>query len=118
VTFAYRGLRDLNVIHDELEDGAELIYSEQVDVDEATIRQWISHKEALGAFASCRQSLRPDCSSKGVARSFSGLHFWQEGRRHDSGQLAASRAEKSSSSLTERSPARKASVARTGSEAA
>lgn len=53
----YRGLRDLNVIHDELEHGAELIYSERTGVSEAEILRWVSQKEDLGVFRPIR---RPD----------------------------------------------------------
>ena len=52
-TFRLRGLRDLNVMHDELQHGAELIYSE--DLDESTIQEWVSPKDSL---ASSRRSLR------------------------------------------------------------
>ena len=41
VTFRFRGLHDLNVIHDELEHGAELIYREHFDLDESAIREWV-----------------------------------------------------------------------------
>ncbi len=51
VTCTYRGLHDLNVIHGDLEHGTELIYSEQTDMDERAIEQWISPKEELGIFA-------------------------------------------------------------------
>ncbi len=53
----YRGLRDLNVIHDELEHGAELIYSRRTGVSEAEILRWVSPKEDLGVFRPIR---RPD----------------------------------------------------------
>ena len=47
----FRGLRELNVIHDALEDGAELGYSETVGVPEERLRGWITPKEQLGVFA-------------------------------------------------------------------
>lgn len=50
VTCHFRGLHDLNVIHDELEHGAELIYSEDLDLDESAIREWVAPKEKLGVF--------------------------------------------------------------------
>ena len=46
----FRGLRDLNVIHDPLQDGAELAYEESVDVPEAKLASSLSSKEDLGAF--------------------------------------------------------------------
>jgi hypothetical protein len=51
VRVRFRGLRELNVIHDALEDGVELAYSETVDVPEEKLRRWISPKEQLGVFA-------------------------------------------------------------------
>jgi hypothetical protein len=56
VTIRFRGLRDLNVIHDELEHGAELIYSEKTDLDESAIQKWISPKEELGVFQPIKPS--------------------------------------------------------------
>ena len=51
VTAIFRGLRDLNVIDDDLEDGSELIYEEDVDIPENKIKTWITSKEQLGVFA-------------------------------------------------------------------
>jgi hypothetical protein len=51
VRVVFRGLRQLNVIHDALEDGAELTYSETVGVLEEQLRGWITPKERLGIFA-------------------------------------------------------------------
>ena len=51
VKTVFRGLRDLNVIHDELEDGAELIYEEDVGISEDKLKNWITSKEQLGVFA-------------------------------------------------------------------
>jgi hypothetical protein len=51
VRVVFRGLRELNVIHDTLEDGAELAYSEKVGVPEEELRRWITSKEQLGIFA-------------------------------------------------------------------
>jgi hypothetical protein len=66
VTFRFRGLRDLNVIHDELEHGAELSYTEDVAVDESTIREWVAPKEELGIFRSSSPSVTPDYQSRDV----------------------------------------------------
>jgi Domain of unknown function (DUF4288) len=68
VTCRYRGLRDLNVIHDELQHGAELTYEEQVDVSEPDIQRWIPSKEELGVFAPVRRSQAPDYASGEVLR--------------------------------------------------
>jgi hypothetical protein len=63
VTFRFRGLHDLNVIHDELEHGTEIIYSEDVDLDESRIQRWISPKEELGVFRPISPSKGPDYRS-------------------------------------------------------
>jgi hypothetical protein len=51
VTVRFRGLRNLNVIHEELEDGAELTYEEEVGVPEAVLASWLTEKKDLGVFA-------------------------------------------------------------------
>jgi hypothetical protein len=54
VRVRFRGLRELNVIHDELGDGAELSYSESVGVPEGQLRTWVTPKGGLAAFAPTR----------------------------------------------------------------
>ena len=66
VVISYRGLRDLNVIHGELEHGTELIYREDTDMDEAAIQQYISSREDLGLFAPIKASRGPCYISKDV----------------------------------------------------
>lgn len=51
----YRGLRDPNVIHDELEHGAELIYGWRTGVSEHEILRWVERKEDLGFFRPIRR---------------------------------------------------------------
>src|SRR5690348_13398603 len=51
VEIRFRGLHDLQVIHDELEHGAELTYSEEIGMDEEALYTWVSPKEELGVFA-------------------------------------------------------------------
>jgi Domain of unknown function (DUF4288) len=51
VNVRFRGLRDLMVIHDELEDGAELLYEEEADVAEDRILAAIRPKHKLSVFA-------------------------------------------------------------------
>ena len=51
VRVIFRGLRELNVIHEELEDGAELAYEELVGVAEEQLRRQIQPKRKLGVFA-------------------------------------------------------------------
>jgi hypothetical protein len=50
VRVVFRGLRELNVIHDTLEDGAELTYEEMTGVPEAKLADLVSPKDELGAF--------------------------------------------------------------------
>lgn len=71
VTITYRGLSDLTVIHGELEHGTELIYNENIETDEAAIKQYISAKEELGVFARRKMSQGPNYMSKDV---FEKLH--------------------------------------------
>ncbi|HEV2379882.1 MAG TPA: DUF4288 domain-containing protein [Terriglobia bacterium] len=51
VTIKFRGLHQLNVIHDQLEHGAELTYDEDIGMSEDEISRWLSPKEELGVFA-------------------------------------------------------------------
>lgn len=66
VKIAFQGLRDLGVIHDPIEHGAELEYEEHLDMDEAAIEKWISPKEALSVFAPIRPSVGPNYASRDV----------------------------------------------------
>jgi hypothetical protein len=66
VTFRFRGLHDLNVIHDELEHGADLIYSEDLDLDEPAIQEWVAPKEDLGVFLPITPSTGPNYASRDV----------------------------------------------------
>ncbi|MCA9885577.1 MAG: DUF4288 domain-containing protein [Anaerolineae bacterium] len=50
VTVTFRGLRDLNIIHEELADGSEIIYEEYEDVDEDDISHTIAEKDQLAVF--------------------------------------------------------------------
>jgi hypothetical protein len=50
VKIVFRGLQDLNVIHDELEDGAELAFCERVAVEKKDVDAMLSEKENLGVF--------------------------------------------------------------------
>jgi hypothetical protein len=62
-THRFRGLRELQVIHDELEHGAELSYREDIAVDEATIQKWVATKEELGVFRPITPSTGPHYGS-------------------------------------------------------
>ena len=60
VTIRFMGLHDLNVIHDELEHGAELIYSEEIGMEEAALQRWVTPKESLGVFAPIVRTEKPN----------------------------------------------------------
>jgi hypothetical protein len=68
VTIRFRGLRELNVIHDELEHGCEISFSEDVGVSENKIKNWISPKRKLGVFAPIRPHRGPDYASGDIMR--------------------------------------------------
>jgi Domain of unknown function (DUF4288) len=50
VTSRFRGLRDLCVVYDDLEDGAELLYEEEQDMAEDHILRTIKPKDQLSVF--------------------------------------------------------------------
>lgn len=50
VRVVFGGVRDLNVIHDELQDGAELTYEESTAVAEDELASWVRPKERLSVF--------------------------------------------------------------------
>ncbi len=54
------------MIHGELEHGAELTFSEDIETDQAAIQRYISTKEELGVFASRKPSQGPNYFSKDV----------------------------------------------------
>jgi Domain of unknown function (DUF4288) len=60
VVWHFRGLRDLFVVHDELEHGGELLYEEEIDVTDASIQEEISTKESLSVFREVEASGGPN----------------------------------------------------------
>lgn len=50
MTVRFRGLEDLYLIYDKLEDGAELLYTEYDDLTEDDVLKMITPKEQLAAF--------------------------------------------------------------------
>jgi hypothetical protein len=49
VVSRFRGLRDLLLIYEALEDGAEIMWEEQEDVSEQDIQEMVKPRELLGA---------------------------------------------------------------------
>ena len=60
VTVVFRGLGELNVIHDQLEHGAELEYRERVGLSEEQIRELVKPTPKLGVFAPREPSVGPN----------------------------------------------------------
>lgn len=61
VTVLFRGISDINLIQDELEDGAEIAYEEIPDMSEEEIQEMLQLKEDLGVF----QPEEPDAEERG-----------------------------------------------------
>ena len=66
VQIKFRGLSQLNVIHDELEHGAELLYEELLGLSEEQVEALVRPKEDLGVFQPTSPRAGPDYSSRQV----------------------------------------------------
>jgi hypothetical protein len=66
VVFRFRGLSQLDVVHDPLEHGAELFFSEHISVPEERIANWLKTKEVLNVFQEIEPRKGPDYSSKEI----------------------------------------------------
>jgi hypothetical protein len=66
VCIKFRGLSDLNVIHDELKDGTELLYEEMIGVSNEDIEKWVLSKEELSVFRPFEPTRGPDYSSREI----------------------------------------------------
>ena len=66
VVMTFKGLRDLLVIHDKLEDGAELSYSEQTGLTETQVNDLITPKHQLGVFAPIEHEDKPNYATGDV----------------------------------------------------
>jgi uncharacterized protein DUF4288 len=73
VEIRFRGLHDLQVIHDQLEHGAELTYSEDIGMDEEALQRWVSSKEELGVFAPITPTAGPDYRSGEVVKELEAM---------------------------------------------
>lgn len=65
----FRGLGGLDIIHDDLEHGSEILYEEIVSVPEERIKRWIRAQKDLQLFQTGDDVIqgRPDFSSKEIA---------------------------------------------------
>ncbi|MDB6055816.1 MAG: hypothetical protein JWN25_3339 [Verrucomicrobiales bacterium] len=67
VTIRFLGLRNLDVIHDTLEHGCEIMFSERVGMTKAGIQKLVRKKEELELFLPVRkQPTVPDYASKTI----------------------------------------------------
>lgn len=67
VTIRFRGLRNLDVIYDPLEDGCEIMYAEKLGVTEKGMRKLVRPKRQLEVFMPIRSRPgRPNFSSKEI----------------------------------------------------
>ena len=69
VRIRFRGIAQLDVIHDELQHGAELFYSEEVSVPRKQIQRWVKRKRELEAFRPHRFRYprgRPDYGARDI----------------------------------------------------
>ena len=66
VVSRFRGLGQLDVVHDRLEHGAELRFFEDVSVPGEQIERWLKSKEQLNVFREIDPSKGPDYSCKEV----------------------------------------------------
>jgi hypothetical protein len=81
VRVIFRGLRDLNVIHNELEDGAELAYEESIAVPEAKLRGWLRTQERLSVFRDRESGFKrgaPNCMPESVMKSLEDAGFHRD----------------------------------------
>ena len=68
VRCSFKGLKNLTVIYDRLEDGSEIFYEELVAVDKKQMSQLIREKTSLGAFRPITKSSGPDYASDEIQR--------------------------------------------------
>src|SRR5262249_20055632 len=78
VRVGFRGLRELNVVHEPLEDGAEIMYTEDVGVPEDRLRGWITPKEQLGVFAPIEPKRGPNYMPESVMQMLEAEGFSRE----------------------------------------
>jgi Domain of unknown function (DUF4288) len=71
VTIRFRGLRNLDVIHDPLGDECEILFTEKLGVSEENLKKMLRRKRDLEVFQPIRgRSGRPDYSSKEIMDEF------------------------------------------------
>jgi hypothetical protein len=73
VRIAFKGLNELNVIHDELEHGGELRYEELIGLSTKDIESMLRQKKDLSVFRPITPTEGPDYSSREVLRDVAAL---------------------------------------------
>jgi hypothetical protein len=68
VRFKFLGLGDLNVIHDDLEHGCELIFRERLGRTMSQAQALVTRRPQLGVFAPSVPSRAPDYMSGEIRR--------------------------------------------------
>src|SRR5579871_4184026 len=68
VSIKFIGLRELHVVHDPLEHGAELLFEEHVGMSGAASRALIRPRSRLSAFRPIRPSPGPDYAAGDIVR--------------------------------------------------
>jgi Domain of unknown function (DUF4288) len=68
VDIKFRGLADIQVIHDQLEHGAELLYEQKIGLSEVDLQNLLRPKEKLAVFRPIEPSKGPDFSSGDIMK--------------------------------------------------
>lgn len=68
VVLRFRGLRNLNVIYEALEDGTELLYEEKIGVPSNEVSKLIRPKKLLAVFQPIQRRRGPNFASEEVVR--------------------------------------------------
>ena len=69
VSIEFLGLRDLNLVHDRLEHGAELLYRQYVGLTAAAARKLVTRRTKLSVFRAMQRPSGPDYSSAEVVEA-------------------------------------------------
>lgn len=72
VKIVFRGLTDLIGIYEDLENGAELTYEEEIGVKEDEIKKMLTEREHLSVFQEGRGSDGPNYIAKDIAEEIEG----------------------------------------------
>jgi len=83
VRVVFRGLGSLSLIHEALEDGAELAYSEEIAIPEAELKARLCAKEQLSVFAASPAKTGPNFMPASVMRELDDAGFSHDDVRAD-----------------------------------